>query len=48
MRKINAVYRITTPLFLGGADIERTAELKPTSLKGVLRFWFRAVKKQKN
>ncbi|NMB41341.1 MAG: type III-B CRISPR module RAMP protein Cmr1 [Firmicutes bacterium] len=43
MRKINAVYRITTPLFLGGADIERTAELKPTSLKGVLRFWFRAV-----
>lgn len=30
-------------MFLGGADNENTAELRPTSIKGALRFWFRAI-----
>jgi CRISPR-associated protein Cmr1 len=40
---LEATYRVTTPLFLGGADMGKTAELRPPSLKGLLRFWFRAV-----
>ncbi|HHY71141.1 MAG TPA: type III-B CRISPR module RAMP protein Cmr1 [Thermoanaerobacterales bacterium] len=43
MGKICANFRITTPMFLGGADNENTAELRPTSVKGALRFWFRAM-----
>jgi CRISPR-associated protein Cmr1 len=33
-------YRILTPLYLGGAD--QRADLRPPSLKGLLRFWYRA------
>lgn len=33
--------RFLTPAFLGGAD--QAAELRPPSLKGMLRFWYRAV-----
>lgn len=43
MRKICAKFQITTPMFLGGADNTKKAELRPTSVKGVLRFWLRAV-----
>lgn len=43
MNKVCANFKITTPMFLGGADNKRTAELKPTSIKGALRFWFRAI-----
>lgn len=39
----DATYRVTTPLFLGGAYPETTAELRPSTIKGLLRFWFRAV-----
>lgn len=35
-------YRVITPTFLGGAEIA-DAELRPPSLKGALRFWYRAV-----
>lgn len=41
--RIEASYRVTTPLFLGGADNGKNAELRPPALKGLLRFWFRAV-----
>lgn len=39
----DATYRVTTPLFLGGADPNANAELRPSTLKGLLRFWFRAL-----
>ncbi len=42
MSVIQAVFFITTPMFLGGADITAPAELRPASIKGLLRFWFRA------
>ncbi len=42
MNTIKAIYKIVTPMFLGGAD-NIHAELRPPSFKGVLRFWFRAV-----
>ncbi len=38
-----ARYKVSTPLFLGGADPNQMPELRPPSLKGVLRFWYRAV-----
>ncbi|MEW5762643.1 MAG: type III-B CRISPR module RAMP protein Cmr1 [Bacillota bacterium] len=41
--RLDVTYKVTTPLFLGGADGKETAELRPPSLKGLLRFWFRAV-----
>lgn len=40
---LEARYRLTTPLFGGGADPDATAELRLTSFKGVLRFWWRAL-----
>ena len=39
---IEAAYRVTTPLFGGGAD-PRMAELRLPSFKGVIRFWWRAL-----
>ncbi len=39
---IEAVYRITTPMFCGGAD-KNTAELRLPSFKGALRFWWRSM-----
>lgn len=39
---IEAHYRLTTPLFCGGAD-PKVAELRLPSFKGVLRFWWRAL-----
>lgn len=33
---------VTTPMFLSGAD-GKTPELRPASIKGVLRFWWRAM-----
>lgn len=38
---ISATYRVTTPIFLGGAD--QQAELRLPSFKGALRFWWRAL-----
>jgi len=34
---------VTTPLFNGGADPEHTGEVRVPSLRGALRFWFRAL-----
>jgi len=43
MEKISAKFKIVTPLFLGGAEPEQKAELRPSSIKGALRFWYRAI-----
>lgn len=39
---ITARYRVVTPAFVRGAD-QAKAELRSTSFKGVLRFWWRAL-----
>lgn len=39
---IEATYRVTTPMFCGGAD-PADAELRLPSFKGVLRFWWRGL-----
>ena len=41
-KKLDATYRVVTPMFCGGADPER-AELRLPSFKGVLRYWWRAL-----
>lgn len=38
-----ARYRIVTPMFLGGADQRCDGSLRAPSLKGALRFWWRAL-----
>lgn len=42
MEKITATFRVVTPLFMSGAD-QTKAELRLTSIKGALRFWWRAL-----
>jgi CRISPR-associated protein Cmr1 len=42
MQMLEAVYKIVTPMFLSGADQEAT-ELRPPTIKGVIRFWWRAL-----
>ena len=34
--------QVVTPLFLSGAD-QAKAELRPPTIRGALRFWFRAM-----
>src|SRR5438067_11441586 len=41
LRSIDAELEAVTPLWIGGAD--RQAELRPPSVRGCLRFWFRAL-----
>jgi CRISPR-associated protein Cmr1 len=41
---LRATFSVNTPLFLGGADPKGgVVELRPPSIKGVLRFWWRAI-----
>lgn len=40
--ELRFTFQVTTPLFMGGADPTKP-ELRPPSLKGLLRFWYRAV-----
>lgn len=42
MHKLTATFRIVTPMFIAGADQTR-AELRAPSIKGALRFWWRAL-----
>ncbi len=42
MDKLEATFRIVTPMFMGGAD-QNKAELRIPSIKGALRFWYRAI-----
>jgi CRISPR-associated protein Cmr1 len=43
MQRIEADFEIVTPMFLGGANNKTTAELRVPSIKGMLRFWWRAL-----
>jgi CRISPR-associated protein Cmr1 len=42
VKVITATFRVVTPLFLAGADA-MTAELRLPSVKGALRYWYRAI-----
>lgn len=42
MKKLEARFRIVTPMFLGGAD-QKADTVRPASVKGALRFWWRAL-----
>jgi len=35
--------RLITPMFMAGAD-GRTPELRPSEFKGMMRWWWRAIK----
>ena len=39
---LKAIYQINTPMFTAGANTQE-AELTPTTFKGVMRFWWRAL-----
>ncbi len=41
MKTIEASFEIVTPMFISGAD--DVADLRPPSIKGALRFWWRAL-----
>jgi CRISPR-associated protein Cmr1 len=41
MQTIEASFEIVTPMFIGGGDND--VELRPPSIKGALRFWWRAL-----
>jgi CRISPR-associated protein Cmr1 len=43
MQKIEARYEIVTPMFIGGGDKQESPEIRPPSIKGALRFWWRAL-----
>ncbi|MGH8604475.1 MAG: type III-B CRISPR module RAMP protein Cmr1, partial [Gammaproteobacteria bacterium] len=40
---LQATYRIVTPMFLGGANQDPSDGIRPPSVKGALRFWWRAL-----
>ena len=40
---IRATYRIVTPMFIGDADRNPADGIRPPSVKGALRFWWRAL-----
>ncbi len=40
---LTATFRVVTPMFLGGAEPTKEAELRVSSIKGALRFWWRAL-----
>lgn len=44
MNEIKATFRIVTPMFLGGANTSELADtIRPPSIKGAMRFWWRAL-----
>jgi CRISPR-associated protein Cmr1 len=43
MKTIKATYRINTPMFIGGADTQGDSEIRMSSFKGALQFWWRAL-----
>lgn len=47
IEKISFEIETITPMFLAGAD-GKTAELRPASLKGLLRYWWRALQSEPN
>ena len=47
MNEIKFICKVITPMFMAGAD-SRTPELRPSEFKGMMRFWWRAVKAENN
>jgi CRISPR/Cas system CMR-associated protein Cmr1 (group 7 of RAMP superfamily) len=43
MNTLLASFEIVTPMFLGGADPKTPQGIRPASVKGALRFWWRAL-----
>ncbi|MCX7948242.1 MAG: type III-B CRISPR module RAMP protein Cmr1 [candidate division WOR-3 bacterium] len=43
MNKITLKCRVITPMFMAGAD-GRTPEIRPSEFKGMMRWWWRAIK----
>ena len=44
MQYIEAEFEIVTPMFIGGAEPQSTnPTIRPPSIKGALRFWWRAL-----
>jgi CRISPR-associated protein Cmr1 len=43
MKSIKFVSKVITPMFMAGAD-RRTPELRPSEFKGMMRFWWRAIR----
>jgi len=43
LEKISFEIELVTPMFMGGADPQGPLEFRAASLKGLLRFWFRAI-----
>ncbi len=42
MKRLEATFRIVTPMFLGGQD-KNAVDIRSPSVKGALRFWWRAL-----
>lgn len=43
METLTVTLKTITPLFLGGAEPDKWAELRAPSIKGAMRFWYRAI-----
>jgi len=43
MKKLHAIYQISSPMFLGNQEGICADTIRPSSFKGVLRFWWRAL-----
>ncbi len=43
MRSVTFKLKVLTPLFMGGADPTGQPELRAASIRGAMRFWFRAM-----
>lgn len=43
MEELKLTCEVITPMFMAGAD-EKTPELRPSEFKGMMRFWWRAIK----
>ena len=43
MKRLRFEFEVVTPMFLGGASPNGEAEIRPPSIKGLLRWWFRAL-----
>lgn len=43
MNRLEATFKVVTPLFLGGANPNECTELREPSIKAALRFWYRAI-----
>ncbi|WP_448374829.1 type III-B CRISPR module RAMP protein Cmr1 [Fervidobacterium sp.] len=44
MKKLTLTCRLITPMFMSGALPGESPELRPSEFKGMLRFWWRAIK----